>query len=76
MIFMISKIFLIFYLFFLISFFESLGDQSGEVGSASPPGGNLVDGLPPASSTVAAGSSLDVKKMLTYLKFWVLILSR
>ena len=33
------------------------GREGGEVGSASPPGGNLVDGLPPASSnTVAAGS--------------------
>ena len=35
---------------------KSPEDQGGEVGSASPPGGNLVDGLPPASSTVAAGS--------------------
>ena len=51
-------IFVLFKIFQKIPFFleilillESLGDQSGEVGSASPPGGNLVDGLPPASST-------------------------
>jgi len=31
------------------------------------PGGNQVDGLPPASSTVAVGSQLEVNKMLTYL---------
>ena len=33
------------------SLIDAGGLQGGEVGSASPPGGNLVDGLPPASSS-------------------------
>ena len=40
---------------------------NGEVGSTSPPGGNQVDGLPPASSTVARSGQLDLQKVSTYL---------
>ena len=58
MIFLIFSVFFVFFDFFVKNekeFKESpiiAGVQrGGEVGSASPPGGNLVDGLPPASST-------------------------
>ena len=45
---------------------QSLGYQGGEVGSASPPGGNLVDGLPPASSTktVAKRKSRELRTQM------------
>ena len=42
--------FLKFFLFQNIIWTSSLEDLGGEVGSTSPPGGNQVDGLPPASS--------------------------
>ena len=48
--------------FLKISIFPKISFPSGLLknfvwgGSTSPPGGNQVDGLPPASSTDAAGS--------------------
>ena len=67
------RIFKIFKIFENLHFYKKISKDplkiwGGWVGSTSPPGGNLVDGLPPASSnTVARSSKLDVKKMLTYL---------
>ena len=50
------KIFRNFLSFENVNLTKSIANCNRDVNATSLPGGNQVDGLPPASSTVAAGS--------------------